>query len=352
MRDAGYICCTHCETEFLATPKQVENSRAGRRAYCSPACSRANNEARRPVANYGPCPQCGEMFASKYPKTHCSMKCLIKSPAHRQRLIDNNAKKMATRVDVACLECGKEFKRKASSKNKNWCCREHYRIYMAKRFDRWIASPQEMQLPQAYDEFLTQTELPCLIKGCGWSGGSLGMHMNVTHGITAEDFKRAAGFNLGSGLVSPDVSRALSERPHLKFSNIAPARAALSAPRTKNYVSFEAAEHQAKARALLCSDAGPTQTCKQCSRPFTQSTPYGRTLFCQTSCRSLFYNRVKAGSANCGECGALFEMNRPQDRRARKGLPVFCCFQCRQIRNGSASRPRPPASLSGVKTDA
>ena len=84
---------------------------------------------------------------------------------------------------------------------------------MAKRFDRWIANPQTLALPQAYDEFLTGEELPCLVEGCNWRGQWLSLHMNYTHGVPADEFKRAAGFNLKSGIISGPMREALAQRP-------------------------------------------------------------------------------------------------------------------------------------------
>ena len=73
----------------------------------------------------------------------------------------------------------------------------------------------KIALPQAFDEFLTSDVLPCLVEGCDWKGHHLSMHMNQTHGVTAENFKKLAGFNLGSGIVSAPLHQHYCERDHV-----------------------------------------------------------------------------------------------------------------------------------------
>ena len=59
---------------------------------------------------------------------------------------------------------------------------------MNKRYDRQIASPDKLQLPQGYDGCLDREQLNCLVDGCGWVGKHLSTHMNIAHGIKADEF--------------------------------------------------------------------------------------------------------------------------------------------------------------------
>ncbi|MGA9669960.1 MAG: hypothetical protein WBQ94_12170 [Terracidiphilus sp.] len=77
-------------------------------------------------------------------------------------------------------------------------------------FDDMIASPEGMPLPQNYDEFLDADDLHCILPGCDWSGHSLAGHLFQFHGITASEFKEAAGFNRKTGLVGKGTSDALA----------------------------------------------------------------------------------------------------------------------------------------------
>ena len=129
------------------------------------------------------------------------------------------------RIPVACLNCGKQndytpgVAQNGGHKNRpdgriyprRFCSRPCFREWNAKRFDRWFATPESLALPQGYDEFLTKKSLPCLVHGCDWVGDNLSIHMNHAHGICADEFKRLAGFNKGTGVVSPSTSRKLSE---------------------------------------------------------------------------------------------------------------------------------------------
>ena len=119
---------------------------------------------------------------------------------------------------------------------------------MAKRFDRWIASPKNMYSPQCYDEFMTQEELPCLIEGCDWVGVHLGLHVNQAHGIAARDFKRATGFNYGTGLVGIELHKIMSNRAQNQVVPTPPEGFGGGIPR--DYTSLEGIEHRKKAWAL------------------------------------------------------------------------------------------------------
>lgn len=232
------------------------------------------------LRQYGPCPGCGETFNSRYAKRFCSMMCWRNSPEFNQ----HGAR---PKVKLECLECGLSFERKPSRSSDRFCCREHYRSYMSHRFDTHFATPEGIALPQGYDEFLTKDKIPCLIPGCEWRGKSLGMHMNITHNIPAGEFKMMAGFNLGTGLCTSELSNKIRSRPHLKQVNrddIDKARACLRGGRNK-YRSLEGNEHRAKSRAVVEEIAPrPKRKCRKCGGAFQQISAFGRRLYCY-ACR-------------------------------------------------------------------
>jgi predicted transcriptional regulator len=157
------------------------------------------------------CPECSKIFESTVPKQFCSIKCRSASPLFRAACVQAH-KHLQRRKSVVCLECGKAFERIVSDRARKFCCREHYRKYFWDRFDRWIASPRTIASLQNYDEFMLLPQLPCLVEGCGWAGEDFGKHLNCAHGITAREFKRAAGFNLTTGLVVAALRKAMSDR--------------------------------------------------------------------------------------------------------------------------------------------
>jgi hypothetical protein len=71
-------------------------------------------------------------------------------------------------------------------------------------------------MPCSYDEFLSQTELPCLVKGCDWVGRNLSQHCNAIHAIKADDLKALAGFNRNTGVVGAITQEKMSK--HSKHS--------------------------------------------------------------------------------------------------------------------------------------
>ena len=367
------MICAHCEAEFLPTKRQARRAAAaGRdhRSYCSDICLRAGRGLllRKDTPEYGPCPICGKRFRSRYPKLFCGMKCYTSSAAFKQRVREQSAKATAASVlkrtgepyagpeEIICLECQKTFFAKPSRKSR-FCSRAHYRTYFAKRFDRWIASPQEIALPQAYDEFLSSDDLPCLVSGCAWAGQSLSAHMNFAHGVPAREFKRAAGFNLRTGVIGAALQQQLSERPHLlgawgwlepfSAANLAKGR---QGGNVAHYLSREAREHGAKGRALsLATEPPPERICKSCGKSFGQSTVFGFTKYCSVECRSRFY-RVDSGHQRvfrCGECRRPFRGSADQRRRSQKGRPVFCSFNCRQKANGRKNPTTGHLTLGG-----
>ena len=215
---------------------------------------------------------------------------------------------------------------------------------MAKRFDRWIANPQSLALPQAYDEFLNSEELPCLVEGCNWRGHWLSLHMNYAHGVPADEFKRAAGFNLHSGIISAPMRESLAHRPqslspgHGEYLGGASERL-----HVQTYQSLEGREHRHKALAILLAQHGPTRTCKGCGQAFTQSTPQGRALFCSRPCRNEWYRQhdwQRRWTVTCAACGVSFACAVHQYRRTQRGLPVCCTATCKGKLNGSRPKPR------------
>ncbi len=348
--------CGHCGATFIATPSQVKHHKYEHRAaFCSPICRTAEDSRRkrRPKPVYGPCPTCGERFESRVPKTYCSMQCYVRSPAFQEQartLSQYNVPRTKRREDRNCLTCGAVFQVIGSS-SKKFCSAGHYRAYMAKRFDRWIANPQNLALPQAYDEFLNSEELSCLVEGCNWRGHWLSLHMNFAHGVPADEFKRAAGFNLKSGIISAPMRESLAQRPQC----LAPGQgeylttAVSHKSHIRNYQSLEGKEHRHKAMALMLGQQGPTRTCKGCGQGFRQQHLHGRRLFCSFPCRDEWYRQQNAKQnwmANCATCGSQFHCTRYRYNRMVQGMPVCCSLSCRQALNGARPRRAAKAQTS------
>lgn len=310
------LTCGHCKAVFMGTYKQRWNQQRGLTTpYCSPACRMAASSAKaqaqalregktlRKGVLAGPCKKCGAMFESRIDKLYCSMDCYTTSDQFREMQSQywapsdavkaKIAERLRTGERVPCLECGEDFYRKKSdSARRKFCTKVCYRSYMAKRFDRWVANPEGMALPQCYDEFLDRERLRCVVHGCDWDGLHLTTHMNQAHGLPADDFKRATGFNLSTGVIARPLAEAFQSRELRGVAANAPgdaldlARAAQQGPYIR-YVSREACEHQKKARAML--SVGPTRICKGCASTFVQSTPMGRALYCSVGCRTSDY---------------------------------------------------------------
>ena len=316
------LVCGHCAGHFQGSYTQMQNQKStGVRTFCSATCRVAcvSSEQKTLVPERGPCQHCGQMFASKREAMFCDMACYTASDKFKE--VRENAVQQARlpaardlqvqaqrRGDTApCLECKTDYYRKRETKSARlrlFCSRPCYRSYFAARYDRWIANPQSMSLPQAYDEFLDRHELNCLFDGCGWRGLHLSNHVNTTHGIKAEEFKRAAGFNLGSGLISSDTARRLSERAKVgvALNAFPPEVRALSLQLSKDvqmaagyvaYQSLEGREHRAKGRLFTSLLGGPERTCDGCGGSFKQSTPFGRAMYCSIACRSIAYSKMQ-----------------------------------------------------------
>ncbi|MCP4410207.1 MAG: hypothetical protein GY807_21180 [Gammaproteobacteria bacterium] len=290
------------------------------------------------------------------------MKCYTKSDlfkATRKKAVeasylDRHGTKAATREEYVkqntkpCLSCGDDFFSKPSHKAK-FCSTMCYRTYMAERFDRWVANPEEMALPQNYDEFLTQNELSCLVDGCDWKGQSLSGHMNLCHGVPKDEFKRAAGFNLSTGVISKELHETLVEREGVGVAALTQDQRRefmLGDKRpkdvTRNYRSLEAAEHGIKGRSLaLKAGDYPTRRCNGCKTLFRQSTPFGKAKFCSVACRYKKHQdrlKVKKHAMTCFVCSSNFLGNDYQKKRFDKGDVVVCSITCRQHRAGKIAR--------------
>ena len=300
------LVCRHCGASFEGTRQQRKHRSRG--SYCSEACRLAavRKLLCTPVPNRGPCPVCGEGFFSRSAKVYCSLACYNRSPQFQEmirRNMEHNkspevrakiAASLRSGAMVVCVECGREFYKKRKLQRR-FCSQTCYRSYFARRFDRWIANPEGMQLPQCYDEFLDGEELPCLVAGCGWRGKQLALHVNQAHGCRADEFKRAAGFNLNTGVVARPLAEVLRGRDLVGIARATEAeralalQAALAAPLVRDYRSFEGHEHRIKACQLRLEDPGPERRCRQCGAPFWQRTRMGRTLYCSVACRSRYY---------------------------------------------------------------
>lgn len=357
-----YLVCNHCKCEFLASIGQEKRKRAHAAAvnfYCSAICQLAGTAAsrRRPFPYNATCPKCGVEFGSRFPKKFCSLRCYKTSNQFLAMLRANASKALSAsvlirtgeeiqpRVEVTCINCGVKRIMKHCYRDQRFCHRRCYRQYMNKRFDRWIASPEAIALPQCYDEFLSRTELPCLIDGCTWVGVHLGSHVNFSHGISAREFKRAAGFNVTSGLVTPALSEKISARPHL-FGGIPGGQPITSETRPpapiRGYVSKESREHQAKARALLHATAMAPRVCQRCGSDYVPNDGGWGAKFCTPECRDTFYQENIAAFREwmvCENCGKPFQGTFYQHRRVEGGHAVACSMKCRNTRNGKAPKP-------------
>jgi len=242
------------------------------------------------------------MFKSKTSKLYCSIDCYINSEQFKE--VSKKARKKSLSAEarrkqaeknrtgewVECLNCGQNVYSKPS-KRKKYCSQACYRAYLARRFDRWVANPEEIALPQCYDEFLDKEELSCIVEGCDWHGRHLSLHVNLCHGAPCSDFKRAAGFNLGTGVISRGLRESYSNR---SLEGVAkdPAAFLADAPEctsAQDYKSLEGKEHRKKARAILNQELGPLRWCRFCNAQFRQSTPFGKAIYCSVECRNKYY---------------------------------------------------------------
>jgi hypothetical protein len=310
------LVCGHCECKFVGSDSQARKVKyESAVVYCSAVCRHAGQRKKfsTPIPNRGPCKHCKKEFSSRTAKMFCSLGCYNKSDQFQTMLKKAREKSYTPEsraklrvalqkgADVPCLECGEVFYQKRKTKTtkpKKFCNKTCYRAYMAKRFDRWIANPEEIALPQCYDEFLDKQELSCVIEGCDWRGKHLTIHVNQTHGLEAKEFKRAAGFNLSTGVVARPLAEALRERAVVGVALTSHPQAlelayAALADNPIRYKSKEGKEHAQKARALAQGKPGPTRICEGCGIKFTQSTIYGTAKYCSLPCRDIDYKAIR-----------------------------------------------------------
>lgn len=319
--------CDWCGEEF--TPLSY------RHHFCSSGCATAhgNSLARHEC---GPCPTCGAMFRSRSPgKKYCRVECYIDSDQfqamRRQNLENLNPTLGTPRV---CKGCGAEYPR---SRRAKFCTKACRRKYFAERFDRWVANPESVALPQNFDEFLARNVLTCPVTGCEWEGTFLGAHVNFAHGISARDFKKLAGFNLTSGLVGAELSEFMSAKARrlveqgLFFRGAEECRPPAEGDR-EVYISLERKEAAKKSRAELPPYRDAWLPCRTCGAEVRQPT-MGRKLYCSIPCRTKYYQDHAVGEAPCAYCGKSFECNRVQANRHREGKPVCCSQTCRNRLN-------------------
>lgn len=308
--------CGHCSSCFKGSDSQAWKVKYDKSTvYCSSICRTAamRKKFSTPVPNRGPCKTCGIPFSSRTAKIYCCLDCYVKSDqfkdmqsnywAPSQEVKDKISATLKKGSDTPCIECGTVFYQQRASKSrpiKKFCGTGCYRSYMAKRFDRWIANPQTFALPQCYDEFLDKHELTCIVPGCEWHGQWLTMHMNQAHGVPSDEFKRAAGFNLGTGVIARPLAEAMRQREKTGVAILDEAHAVLSSgrqlgPAPLRYRSLEGREHSKKSRSLYTN--GPSRVCQGCDKVFVQSTPFGKSLYCSVGCRSLHYKNKTASNA-------------------------------------------------------
>lgn len=340
------LVCSHCKSAFSGSYYQYKHQKYnGGRACCSEACRRATIHGlfTKAVPELGPCPTCGEKFRSRrQEKIFCSMKCYTSSEQFKKMVSENRHKiaeaagaragSFRTGTTIKCLECGADVYQKKSQKKK-FCSFVCYRAYMAARFDRWVANPESIALPQCYDEFLDREELPCLVEGCDWTGKHLTLHTNYAHGVPARDFKRAVGFNLKTGVISRDLAEAYQRREYQGVASWPEeerlrVQAMLAVDRTPPdvvYVSLERREHSRKARMFL--PPGPEKNCEGCGRVYQMKQPSGVQKYCSIKCRDAEYSRKNKAppkpEKNCEECGSVYQV------KASSGVQKYCSRKCR-----------------------
>lgn len=279
------------------------------------------------------CLGCDKDIPYQAKKTFCTHKCYVKSDKFKEDKEKREREADKERVDVTCLNCGNSWREKKSRKSK-YCNSHCYREYMAKRFDRCVITKDEVGDFQNFDEFLTADELYCPIDGCSWFGKNLGFHVNMSHGITARDFKIMCGFNIGTGLVTKDVSQEIASRQHLaeaikKASSLKPKKTPANTHGFKrDYLSEEGKEHRIKSKA---SNAPLSKNiiCVECKK---ESKVRNGAKFCSRKCGIDFHNkknRQKSLECACSYCNSLFLATKQQYKRNLEGMPVTCSIKCR-----------------------
>lgn len=354
--------CPTCGSDFQHVKKTTK--------HCSRKCAARNpervaltrsnfspyNEAKKAKADLnrnGICLHCKKEFYSKYGnKLFCSMGCYAQSDymkrvrkeraeevkkQFRSKINPTNPDEPLTKI---CLNCEKDFEVSFTLyKTKKFCSRSCYREYLAARFDRWIANPETIALPQNYDEFLTKGVLPCLIEGCSWAGENLSVHVNHAHGIKAADFKKIAGFNKTSGLVTSELSRrlgdALREITLQKMadgtSQLIPFEKGDVSKRVRPEMTLEGREHVTKSIHLRRGVSSRTGICANCQKAYTSHKVGRFPKYCSIECRANYYENQYL--LNCSYCNKEFKGDLKRKTRVEKGLEIFCSHYCLRARD-------------------
>jgi hypothetical protein len=207
--------------------------------------------------HHGTCQHCGHPFSSaKSGRAFGSLACYLASDAFKANDAKRAAKTSAKRNEMECANCKQKFHippSKAKRRGHPCCSSACKREWFASRFDRHVATPANIQeVQQGYDEFLSQPELPCMVEGCRWSGKNLSAHMNMAHGVTADEFKARAGFNKQTGVICTSYARHLASvgvRHLPKHGRALPRRT-----KGKFQPRAEALEHYAKGQVLAADN--------------------------------------------------------------------------------------------------
>lgn len=323
------------------------------------------------------CPTCEKTFRTRNPdKTYCTIRCYTKSDQfsemkERNRLsINDRIRDRIGRepgpVNAVCLCCEGTFVTRCISgvNVKKFCGDVCRRRYYSERFDRFVANPETIALPQCYDEFLTKESLPCLIEGCEWEGVKLAMHVNLVHGISAREFKKMAGFNITTGVVTPELHESMCRRAQNEnFGDFRLADPPRADPETVDpYISLERIEHLRKGMSL--SDAYSRiaeknrelysrepwrkselserlkrtkekhkdiidKVCARdgCGKPFKISVMKTYKAYCSPACAHASYMKREASIA-CDGCGSNFVGNKQQMYLQKYGKKIFCGESC------------------------
>lgn len=258
----------------------------------------------------GPCKTCGVPFRSYGAKFYCSQACYAASPELSARLARHREQflKLHPRCVRPCLSCGSEVQSKRSAA-RAYCSNLCRRRYFAERFDRWVANPESIALPQNFDEFMLSSVLTCPVDGCGWSGMNLGNHVNFVHGIPARQFKKLCGFNISTGLVTPELSQKMSDRgqqrdlSQIKASDEA-IRAGVEKRMSENYRSLEGREHRLKSDLV----SGAREKLDKAAREWRLKHPGWRSRLSEKQKANHAAGRYTT-DAKCSSCGSGFSAN-------------------------------------------
>lgn len=261
--------------------------------------------------------------------------------------------------------------RRVASKGKctkKFCDLTCFRKHRNNRFERNLKDPAVVAHPKSYGEFLDSGEkIACLVDGCDWMGKNLSLHMNYSHGISADDFKKAAGFNRSTGVVCRELSERMSQH---SLSNCELESFHLIAPYRHPYansqpISPEAIENRGNANAIidlrgrgrkisatLSTDANRSiarqrlrdrissgkntrRNCLFCSMTFL-SLSVGRSRYCSKKCqlraREDRESRQAFCTLECSHCGKSFMASKRQASNKAHGKGIYCSAECKRSR--------------------